>query len=116
MKTNLVLCIDLKTKLQNDVLMKPGKNYLGILRREIPSEEFSFDDSRYTFIEALPQNEKRNPRIYNGRYITATRRDNGSIRLNFKELDACGEFSIKRYAEGVRREICQALEGLVEKG
>lgn len=36
MKTNTELCIDLKTKLQNDVLMKPGKDYPGILRREIP--------------------------------------------------------------------------------
>ena len=48
MKTNMELCIDLMTKLQDDVLMEPGKDYPGILRREIPSEEFGFDDGRYS--------------------------------------------------------------------
>ena len=53
MKTNMELCIDLMTKLQDDVLMEPGKDYPGILRREIPSEEFGFDDGRYSFIETI---------------------------------------------------------------
>ena len=114
--TNTDLSVTLKTILRSDRRAKTGKSYQGILKRDVPCEDYGFDDPHFTFIEALPQTEKRNPRIFNGRFITATRRDNGSIRLNFKELDACGEFSIKRYAEGVRREIFQALEGLVEKG
>ena len=113
---NTHLGVNLKTILRGDRCAKTGKSYQGILKRDVPCEDYGFDDPHFTFIEALPQTEKRNPRIFNGRFITATRRDNGSIRLNFKELDAFGEFSIKRYAEGVRREICQALEGLVEKG
>jgi hypothetical protein len=54
MKTNTELCIDLKTKLQNDVLMKPGKDYPGILRRNNPNEEFGLDDNSYTFVETIP--------------------------------------------------------------
>ena len=116
MKTNLELCIDLMTKLQDDVLMEPGKDYPGILRREIPSEEFGFDDGRYSFIETVPSTAgKRNPHIFDGKYITVTRRDDGSLRLNFKELKMDAGFKVERYALGVYNEICIALGGLVEK-
>lgn len=115
MKTNLELCIDLKTKLQNDVLMKPGKNYLGILRHEIPSEEFDFDDNRYSFTETIRSTAgKRNPHVFDGEYITVTRRDDGSYRLNFKPLKTGANFSLERYALGVYNEICIALGGLIE--
>ena len=114
--TNTEPCCVLKTLLRADRRAKTGKSYQGILKRDVPCEDYGFDDPHYTFIETLPQTAgKRNPRIFNGRFITATRRDNGSIRLNFKDLDTCGEFSIKRYAEGVRREILQALNGLLGK-
>lgn len=115
--TDTALAVNLKTILRSDKRMKVDKEYRGVFRCDSDSvdDELLHRDPHYTFIEMQPTTEKRNPRIFNGRFITATRRDNGSLRLNFKELDACGEFSIKRYAEGVRREICQALEGLVEK-
>ena len=116
MKTNLELCIDLKTMLQNDVLMKPGKDYPGILRREIPSDEFGFDDGRYSFTETIhPTAGKRNPHVFDGQFITVTRRDDGSNRLNFKPLKTGADFSLERYALGVYNEICIALGGLVEE-
>ena len=117
MKTNLELCIDLKTMLQNDVLMKPGKNYPGILRREIPSDEFDFDDNRYSFTETIRSTAgKRKPHVFDGEYITVTRRDDGSLRLNFKELKMGAGFKVERYALGVYNELCMALEGLIEEG
>ena len=117
MKTNMELCIDLKTKLQNDVLMKPGKDYLGILRREIPSVEFGYDDGRYSFIETIRKTAgRRNPHIFDGQYITVTRRDDGSIRLNFKNLEISTGFKVDRYALGVYNELCMALEDLIEEG
>ena len=117
MKTNMELCIDLMTKLQDDVLMEPGKNYPGILRREIPSEEFDFDDNRYSFTETIRSTAgKRNPHIFNGDFITVTRRDDGSLRLNFKELKMGAGFKVERYALGVYNELCMALEGLIEEG
>ena len=115
MKTNLELCIDLKTMLQNDVLMKPGKNYPGILRREIPSDEFDFDDNRYSFTETIRSTAgKRNPHVFDGEYITVTRRDDGSYRLNFKPLKTGADFCLERYALGVYNEIRIALGGLIE--
>ena len=115
MKTNMELCIDLKTKLQDDVLMEPGKDYPGILRREIPSEEFGFDDNRYSFTETIRSTAgKRNPHVFDGQYITVTRRDDGSLKLNFKNLETGAGFKVERYALGVYNELLWALEGLIE--
>ena len=116
MKTNLELCIDLKTMLQNDVLMKPGKNYPGILRREIPSDEFGFVDGRYSFIETIHTTAgKRNPHIFDGEYITVTLRDDGTYRPNFKPMKVGADFNLAQYASGVANELLRALEGLIEK-
>lgn len=116
MKTNTELCIDLKTKLQNDVLMKPGKDYPGILRRDFPSEEFGFDDCHYTFTEAALSSSvgRRNVHLYEGDHITCTRRLNGSLRLNFKSLKVDATFKVDGYALEVANEIREALGSLVE--
>lgn len=116
MKTNCLLCIDLKTKLQHEVLLKPGKDYLGILRLDIPSEKLMYDDFQYTFLEIVPStNSRRNPKLFNGEHITLTRWNDGSIRLYFKKLKMDANFTIDGYALAVCNELRLALKGLVEK-
>ena len=39
----------------------------------------------------------------------------GSLKLNFKNLDTGTGFNVERYALGVYNELCIALEGLVEE-
>lgn len=115
MEVNTILCCDLKTKLQNDVILKPGKEYHGILRRDEEIDEFLCDE-HYTFIETVARKaEKRNPHVFEGKYITGTQLDDGSLRLNFKKLKMGGDFNLERYALGVYNEICMALGGMVEK-
>ena len=58
---------------------------------------------------------KRNPRVYMGEHISVTRRDDGSLRLNFRPLKTDGHLSVERYALAVYNEICMALYGLVEE-
>lgn len=117
MKANSLLCIDLKTKLQNEVLMEPGKEYPGILRRDIPSEEIGFDDCHYTFVESTfpSTSERRNVHLYEGNHITCTKRLNGFLRLNFKNLHIDTNFSVDSYAFEVASEIRNALTGLVKE-
>ena len=80
---NTTLCCYLKTVLQNDRVMKAGKDYQGMLRRDVETDEFLFDE-HYTFVETLPATAgKRNPHVYDGKYITITHRDDGSLRPNF---------------------------------
>ena len=114
---NTDLGCDLKTLLRSDKRAKVGKSYLGVLRCDSDAivDEFLSRDPHYTFIEAKTMwVGKRNLRIFDGKFITVTRRDDGSYRLNFKPLKIGADFSLERYALGVYNEICMALEGLVE--
>ena len=113
---NTHLAVDLKTQLRSDHYAKPGKSYTGVLRRETEYEEFRCDD-RFVFTETVPQTAgKRNPHLFDGRFITVTRRDDGSLRLNFKELKVDADFCVEKYAAGVANELLWALEGLIENG
>ena len=112
---NTHLSVDLKTLLRSDSKMKTGKNYQGILRRDEVCEEFHYDE-HFTFVETVPQTAgKRNPHVFDGKYITVTRRDDGSLRLNFKELPKGANFNLERFALGVYNELCLALGGLIEE-
>ena len=113
---NTHLSVDLKTLLRSDSKMKTGKNYQGILRRDEVCEEFRYEE-HFTFVETVPQTAgKRNPHVFDGKYITVTRRDDGSLRLNFKELPKGANFNLERFALGVYNELCLALGGLIEEG
>ena len=116
--TNTELGCDVKTILRSDRKMKVGKEYQGIFRLDSEgiADEFLCRDPHLTFIETEPQKgAKRNPRVFNGKYITVTRRDDGSLRLNFKELPKGVNFNLERFALGVYNELCLALGGLVEE-
>jgi hypothetical protein len=70
----------------------------------------------FTFIETVPPApRKRNPHIFNGRYITITRKDDGGLHPNFKNLKVDEHFSIECFAVGVANELMLALECLIEK-
>lgn len=112
---NTHLAVDLKTQLRSDRVAKVGKSYTGVLRRDVECEEFRYDE-HFTFVETVPPTAgKRNPHVFDGLYISVTRRDDGSLRLNFKELKVGADFSLERYALGVYNELCLALGGLVEE-
>ena len=111
---NTHLGVNVKTVLNNDRIMRVGKDYQGVLKRDVEIDEFRYDE-HFTFVETLPWSMKRNPRVYNGRYISVTRQDNGNLRPNFKPLKMGDDFSLERYALGVYNELCMALGGLVEE-
>ena len=112
--TNTALCVDLKTLLRSDLAMKAGKEYQGVLRRDVDLDEFRYDE-HYTFVETKPWLSKRNPRVFRGRYITVTRCSDGSLRLNFRPVKMDEGFRVERYALGVYNEVYMALYGLVEE-
>jgi len=116
---NTYLGADVKTLLRSDVRMVVGKEYRGTFRLDSEgiADEFLCRDPHLTFIENEPQKSaKRNPHIFDGQYITVTRRDDGSLRLNFKELPKGANFNLERFALGVYNELCLAIGGLIEGG
>ena len=116
---NTHLGCDVKTLLRSDECMRIGKAYQGVLRLDSEGivDEFLCRDPHFTFVETVPQTAgKRNPHVFDGKYITVTRRDDGSLRLNFKELPKGANFNLERFALGVYNELCLALGGLIEEG
>ena len=116
---NTHLGVDVKTLLRSDVRMVVGKEYQGVLRLDSEgiADEFLCRDPHLTFVETVPQTAaKRNPHVFDGKNITVTRRDDGSLRLNFKELHKGANFNLERFALGVYNELCLALGGLIEEG
>ena len=105
---NTDLCMDVKTILRSDRVTKIGKGYPGVLTRDT--------DEHYTFIETVPSApRKRNPHVFKGKFITVTRRDDGSVHPNFKPLKIDEDFCLEQYAIGVSNELLWALEGLIEE-
>ena len=112
---NTHLSVNLKTQLRSDRYAKTGKSYPGVLRRDVFCEEFCYED-HFTFVETLPPTAgKRNPHVYEGDYITVTRRDDGTYRPNFKPMKVGADFTVAKYAAGVANELLWALEGLIRK-
>lgn len=106
MFTNTEVCVDLKL-----VTRKPGATRLGTnLKGSLTKDE----DYHYTFIEDASE-RKRNPHVFIGRFITVTRRPDGSLRMNFRPVPMGKNFSTFNYARGVANEIIWALEGLREE-
>jgi len=116
MKKNLLLCVDVLTYLQHDQLLRSGREYLGVLRYDVPNEGNLFDDGLLTFkeIEVSSSTVRRNVCIFNGEHITCTKRLNGTVRLNFKNLKVDATFNGDEYALEVANEIRHALRCLVE--
>ena len=113
--SNTDLGCDVKTILRDDVRMVTGKEYRGMFRLDAEGivEEYRCRDAHYTFVETLPWTTKRNPRLFNGKYISITRRPDGSLRPNFKPLKVTKGFSVERYTFKVYLELHKALKGLV---
>ena len=115
--SNTDLGCDVKTMLRSDVHMKVGKDYQGVLRLDSEDivEEYLCRDPHYTFVETVsPPAGKRNPHVYEGDFITVTRKDDGSYRPNFKPMKVDADFTVAKYAAGVANELLWALEGLIK--
>ena len=107
---NTDLCMDVKTFLCQDRITQLGKGYPGVLTRD--------EECHYTFVETFPSKHsspKRNPHEFVGESITVTRRDDGSLRLNFKPLKMDEDFNVEAYAIAVANEIILGLKGPVKE-
>lgn len=105
---NTELGIDLKLLTHKQGRLKLGSSLPGILTHD--SEE------HFTFLETQPSTAgKRNPHVFEGKYITITRRDDGSLRPNFKPMQVDKNFRSIGYAISVANELIQALTCLLGK-
>lgn len=106
LNNNTDLCVDIKTFLRHDSIAEFGKHYQGVLTHD--------SVEHYTFTEASNA-DKRNPQVFCGNYITVTRRDDGTLRLNFRPKTMGQDFDAGIYASAVANEILWALTSLLGK-
>lgn len=100
------LNVDLKLLTREPGRMPEGKCLEGILAHD--------KEDRYVFTEMpLQAARRRNPQVFNGRYITVTQRRNGTYRVNMKPVEIGGGFDVDGYALGVCNELLLALGCLV---
>ncbi len=66
-------------------------------------------------IKTLTGKSLCNPQVFNGKYVTLTRRDDGTYRPNFKPIRIGPKFNAVSFAVNVSNELLWALEGLVEE-
>ena len=72
------------------------------------------EECHYTFTETA-NTDKRNPRVFEGKCITVTRRDDGTLRPNFRPVTMGADFNAATYATDVANEILWALTSLLGK-
>lgn len=101
MVKNTNLCVDLKTVMQNDALLAEGKCYNGILTRDT-EDHFRFEES---IRQVRPA---RNPKLYDGKYVSLVRMQNGKYQMHLKTLDE--QTDPQCFAFGVYSEIINALK------
>ncbi len=101
-------CVDLKL-----LTRQPGRMDVGAILRGILTR---YGEEHYTFRETQPSTAgKRNQQVFYGKFITITRRDDGTLRPNFKPLKMEKGFSASSYATGVANELLWALTSLLGK-
>lgn len=106
---NTELCVDVKTLLLKDNIPMLKKGYAGVMRRDAIDH--------FTFLECEPVRirvQKRSEQVWNGRWTTVTRHDDGSYRPNLKPVRITSGFDVVAYVNTVKAELLTSLLGLVE--
>ena len=100
MKRNTDLCVDLKTVMHSEVVLKQGKSYTGILTRDA--------ESHYLFEETLRKMRANgNPKLFDGHYVSMVKQKNGRYQCHLKTMDE--HFDRKNFAFAVYSELTAAM-------
>lgn len=103
MKKNTNLCVDLKTVMQNDVLLVEGQSYSGILTRDA-EDHFSFEEA------VRKGRSPRNPKLFDGDFISLVRMQNGKYQCHLKTFDPCASGDCKELAFKIYAEMINAFK------
>lgn len=107
---NTELCVDVKSFLLFDRVMKKGKRYYGFFTKD--------SEDHITLVEKEKLSASRYDRVYNGELISFTLRDDMTYRSHFKEFvipPTLTEKEVRKLGNKLKREFVNTLLGLVEK-
>ena len=103
MQKNINLCVDLKTKMQEVTLLEVDKCYRGVLSRT--------NVDQYLFEEAAisGRTDRRNPKLFDGRYVSLVHMQNGKYQVHMRTIDASAALDRKALGQNVYSELLQAF-------
>ena len=102
MKRNTDLCVDLKTVMHSEVVLKQGKSYTGILTRDA--------ESHYLFEETLRKMRTNgNPKLFDGHYVSMVKQKNGRYQCHLKGFDPGKVENRHELAVSVCNELLEAF-------
>lgn len=102
MKKNTNLCVDLKTVMQNDVLLTLKKSYAGVLTRDY-EDHFVFEESVHRVCVT------RNPKLFDGKCVSMIRKQDGNYRCFLKKMELAREEDRDKFALRVYNELIEAF-------
>jgi hypothetical protein len=101
MQKNVNLCVDLKTVMQNDALPVEGQCYNGVLSRD-GVDHFIFEES------CQKRRCQRNPKLFDGNYVSMVRKQNGKYQFYMKTL--ADNFNRDNLAYSIYAEVSAAVQ------
>lgn len=105
MNKNTNLCVDLKTIMQEDVLLAEGQTYRGCLTRD-GEDHYLFEEEAKT----SGHRPKRNPKLFDGKYCSLVHMANGRYQIHMKTIDASAALDHKDLAFKVYTELLNAFD------
>jgi hypothetical protein len=103
MKKNTNLCVDLKTIMQEDVILNEGQGYHGVLTRD-GKDHYLFDEA-----SRLSRTNQRNPKLFDGNYCSLVHMQNGKYKIHMRTFNASTIGNGKAYAQKCYKELLKAL-------
>lgn len=104
-KKNTLLCVDLKTAMQEDDYLLIGRTYRGVLTRDGEMHYLFEKESRTS-----GQAHHRNPKLYDGRYISLVRKSNGRYQIHTRTIDPSEIKDIRQWTNALASELLDALD------
>lgn len=104
MNKNTNLCVDLKTIMQEDVLLTEGQCYRGCLTRD-GEDHYLFEEEAHT----IGHRHKRNPKLYDGKFVSLVHMQNGKYQVHMRTIDASSSVDKKDLAFSVYNELLAAF-------
>ena len=105
MKKNTILCVDLKTILQEDTLLRQGQTYRGVLTRNA-FNHYLFEEEAH----ASGRTHRLNPKLYVGRHLSLVRRQDGRYQLHCRAFKADTLGNRNELASKIFTELVEALQ------
>ena len=103
MKSQIYLCVDLKTMTQH-THFRPQESRTGVLRME--------DEDHFIFYESQPSSDRRNPRLWSGKMLNISRKSDGQLSVNFKPMRLEGQTNVEELIANIYLDLLKAKNDL----